>query len=130
MAILNVWPLVKMLSALAFLCGSFLCPFVSLISSIVYYPWVRAPGTELKQNRSAELERWKILRVSQAPEGSPGQRRLQRGESPPMRVRPGKGKLARVVPDSLRSWARTPRGVDRGEARGDWKCHEGLGLGV
>ena len=52
------------------------------------------------------------------------------GESPPMRVRPAKGELARVVPDSLRSWARMPRGVHRGEARGHWKCHEGLGLGV
>lgn len=47
-AIQNVWALVKMLSALAFPRGSFLRPFVSLISSIVYYPWVRAPGTELK----------------------------------------------------------------------------------
>lgn len=46
-----------------------------------------------------------------------------------MRVRPAKGKLARVVPDSLRSWARMPRGVHR-ETHGAWRCHEGLGLGV
>lgn len=92
-----------MLSALALPHGSFLCPFVSLISSIVYYPWVRAPGTELKYNRSAEVECWKILRVSQAPEGSPGQPSGPRGESPPVRVRPAKRKFARVVPDALSS---------------------------